>query len=124
MRKVLAAFTLCCAMLVGISVASGAEQVVIASQDLGKAITDNPTLVGQVVQVQGVVHSTGISRYMTPNVMLSDSDGGMVHVICVLPYLDVAKLVDFKAGQSVIMTGRVLKLTERGVLLKESKLLE
>jgi len=124
MRRVFAAFVLGCALLAGVSLASGEERVVIASHDLGKAVSDDSTLIGKIVQVNGVVLSTGISRFMTPNVMLSDIEGGQVQVICVLPRLDAAKLSDFKPGQSVTMLGRVLKVTERGVLLKESRLIE
>ena len=124
MRRLLAALAMGCFLLAGAPAASGAEQAVIESQNLRKAITDDSGLIGQIVQVKGIVLSTGISRFMTPNVMLSDSDGGPVQVICVLPRLDAGKLSDFKPGQSVTMAGRVLKVTERGVLLKESKAVE
>jgi hypothetical protein len=58
---------------------------------------------------------------MTPTVMLSDREGGPVQVICVLPRLDAVKLSDFTANQSVVMSGRVNSLSERGVVLKDCK---
>ena len=128
MRRILAVFALCGALLAVPAGMSGAEQAVIASHDLYKAVIDNPGAVqeqyqGKTILVQGIVLSTGISRYMTPNVVLSDREGGEPQIICVLPRLDAGKLSDFKPGQRVTMVGRAHRLSER-VVLKECRALE
>ncbi len=77
--------------------------------------------IGKSITVTGIVLSTGMSIYLTPNVVLSDREKGEVKVICVLPRLDAGKLDDFKPGQRVTMTGRGYRLSERGVVMKECK---
>jgi uncharacterized protein YneF (UPF0154 family) len=126
MKRVLAVFVLGCALLAGSSAAFGADLIVISSHDLQKAFADNPRTaeeqyVGKIVQVNGIVVSKGMSRYMTPNVVLSDREGGAVRVICVLPRLDVGKLSDFTPGQNATMSGKVYRMSERGVVIKECK---
>ena len=124
MRRTLAMFVLGCALLAGTAVASGAERIVISAHDLRKAAIDDRNAaearyLNKTVRISGIVLSTGISRYMTPNVELSDREGGPVQAICVLPRLDAGKLSDFKPGQSATMSCRVHALSERAVILKE-----
>jgi len=128
MRRILAAFAFGCAFLAAPAAMSGAEQAVIASHDLYKAVIADSGAVetlylGKTILVKGIVISTGISRYMTPNVVLSDREGGEAQIICVLPRLDAGKLSDFKPGQIVTMSGRAHRLSER-VVLKECKAVE
>jgi hypothetical protein len=131
MRKKLTVFLLCCALLIGLSlVSSGAEREVISADDLRKEFADNQNAaeakyLGKTIFVEGIVISTGMSRYLTPNVVLSDKKDGTAKVICVLPRLDANKLSDFETGQKVIMSGRVYRLSERGVIImKECKVAE
>ena len=129
MKKVLVVFLLACILLTGSSVVFGSEREVIPSHELVKAFADNRSAaeaqyLGKVVLVNGVVLSTGMSRYMTPNVVLSDRAKGDVQVICVLPRLDVGKLANFTPGQSVTMSGKVYRVSERGVITKECKVAE
>ena len=78
--------------------------------------------IGQTLNYTGIVTGTGISIYMTPNVMLSDSADGQNYLICVLPRADVNKLTDFKKGDTVTMTGRVnSSKAGGGVVIKECK---
>ena len=129
-KKIIAVLAIGCTLLAGLPAVSDAdEQIVIAAHDLRKAFADNQNAAeaqytGKTVLVKGIVVSTGMSKYMTPNVTLSDHEGGTVHAICVLPRLDVGKLSDFKPAQSVTMSGRVYRLSERGVVLKECKAVE
>ncbi len=128
MRTIPGALTLGCVLLAGLP-ATGAEQAIVASHDLRQAFADDHSAaearyLGKTVRVRGVVLSTGMSRYMTPNVVLSDREKGPVQIICVLPRLDVGKLSDFNPNQSVTMAGRVYRLSERGVVLKECKAAE
>ena len=77
---------------------------------------------GQTLSYTGVVTGTGISIYMTPNVMLSDSADGQNYLICVLPRADVNKLSDFSKGDLVTMTGRVnSSKAGGGVVIKECR---
>jgi len=129
MRRILMAFVLGCVMSAASVAASGAEPKVIAARDLRQAFADNYSAaeaqyIGKTVLVKGTVLSTGMSIYMTPTVMLSDRANGELHVICVLPRIDVNKLSDFKPGQSVTMSGRAYRLSERGVVVKECKAAE
>ena len=78
--------------------------------------------IGQTLNYTGIVTGTGISIYMTPNVMLSDSADGQNYLICVLPRADVNKLTDFNKGDTVTMTGRVnSSKAGGGVVIKECK---
>ena len=125
MRRVLAVFVLGCTLLMGPSTIFASEPAVISAQDLHKAASDDPKAaeaqyLGKTVLVKGIVVSKGISRYLTPNVVLSSHDGGPELVICVLPRLDAGKLSDFEPGQSVTFSGRVHRLSTR-VILKECR---
>jgi hypothetical protein len=129
MRKIFTALVLFGVMFAEAGVVYGTETTPTAVRDLRQAFAGNRAeadarYLGETVPVTGVVLSTGISRYMTPTVMLSDHAGGELYVICVLPRLDVGKLSDFEPGQSVAMIGRVYRLSERGVVLKECKAAE
>ena len=78
--------------------------------------------IGQTLNYTGVVVDTGISIYLTPNVMLSDSPGGRTYLVCVPPRADVNKLSEFKKGEQITMTGRVYRSKAGGgVVIKESK---
>ena len=78
--------------------------------------------IGQTMNYTGVVVGTGISIYMTPNVMLSDNIDGSVYLICVLSRGDVDKLSQFKKGDTITMNGRVYRSkTGGGVVIKECK---
>ena len=103
-----------------------AEPAAITAHDLLKAFTDNPgaaetQYLGKTVRIKGVVLSTGISRYMTPNVELSDRAGGTLQAVCVLPRFDADKLSGFTPGQSVTMSGRVYKHFSGRMLIKDCK---
>ena len=130
MRKILATFVVGCALLAVFPAASGSEhREIIAAHDLRRAFADDQNAaetqyLGKTILVQGVVLTTGMSIYLTPTVTLSDREGGSAQVICVLPRLDAGKLSDFKPGQRAVMSGRVHRLTERGVILKECKAVE
>ncbi len=105
--------------------ARAAEETVSAA-DLRQAFADDrdgaeKKYVGKTIRVTGVVVSTGMSIYLTPNVVLSDKEQGAVKVICVLPRIDTGKLSEFKPGQRVTMSGRGYRLSDRGVVLKECK---
>ena len=129
MRKFLAVIAFGCVLLTGTLVAFGAERGAITAGDLRKAFADDQNAaearyLGKTILVEGVVLSTGMSIYLTPTVSLSDREGGVLLAICVLPRLDANKLSDFKPGQSVTMSGRVYRLSERGVIIKECKVAE
>lgn len=77
---------------------------------------------GETVSLSGVVVSTGISIYMTPNVMLSDQTGGTAYVVCVLPRADTGKLSGFRVGEQITMTGRVYRSKAGGgIIVKECR---
>ena len=78
--------------------------------------------IGKIISVKGFVISTGISIYATPNVRLSNEKNGQIYAICVLPRADFHKLSSFEQEQQVIMSGRVYRLSQNGVVLKECKL--
>ena len=114
-----------CALLMGPAAIFGTEPVVFTAQEFHKAGADDSRAaeaqyLGKTVMVRGIVVSKGISRYLTPNVVLSGSKDGPELIICVLPRLDVGKLSDFEPGQSVTFSGRVHRLSQR-VILKECK---
>ena len=132
MKRVLSAFTFSCVLLAGQIIVFGAEQDVLTPYYLRKAVSDDlnaarDQYLNKTVQIKGTVVSTGMSRYMTPNVVLSDQGA---EVICVLPYVGVAywnrsdQLSDFKQGQIVTMSGRVHAMSERAVVFKECKAVE
>ena len=108
------------------STESEAQQDVFTAYDLCKVVSDDldtarAQYLNETVQVKGTVASTYMSRYLTPNVTLSDRGA---EITCVLPYLDVAKLSSFKQGQLVTISGRVHVMSENRVLLKECKTVE
>ena len=126
MKRILAVFILGCALLVGSLTASGTEQDVLTPYDLRKAVSDDlaaarAQYLNKTVQVKGAVASTYVSRFLTPNVVIS---GQGAEVTFVLPYLDMPKLSSFKQGQIVTMSGRVHVMSENTVLFKESKIVE
>ena len=78
--------------------------------------------IGQYFNFTGVVVDTGMSIYMTPNVMLSEAPEGPIYLICVLPRTDVGTLSEYKNGDRVTMTGRVHhSKSGGGVVIKECK---
>jgi hypothetical protein len=72
--------------------------------------------------IKGVVVSTGMSRYLTPTVVLADQGE---EVICVLPYAGIplsdrkALLSDYRQGQTVTMSGRVHAMSLERLVLKD-----
>jgi len=123
MRKILAVIILGYMMLMGPNAVFSTEQIVISAAELHKARSDDlkaaeALYLGKTVLVKGIVVSKGISKYLTPNVVLSSHAGGPELIICVLPRLDAGKLSDFEPGQSVTFSGRVQSLTQR-VVMKE-----
>jgi len=129
MKRVLTILSLACVLLVLIAIASASNVEVISPYDLRKAAIDNldaakEQYMNKTVYIKGVVVSTGMSRYMTPNVVLSDQGE---EAICVLPYIGIAywnrsaQLSDFEVGQTITMSGRVHGMTKERVVLKESK---
>jgi len=123
MRRFLAVFILGCTLLMGPSAVFGSEIMVVTAQELHKAMTDDlkaaqAQYLSKTIQVKGIVVSKGISKYLTPNVVLSNSAGGPELVICVLPRLDAGKLSDFEPGQSVTFSGRVNSMSTR-IVMKE-----
>ena len=129
MRRMLSAFALGCTLLTISSVMAGEERIAITARDLRQAFAEDKSTteaayLGKTILVKGIVGSTGMSIYLTPTVILSDSEDGPIQAICMLPRLDVGKLSDFKPGQSVTMSGRVYRLSERGVVLKECQVAE
>jgi cytochrome c-type biogenesis protein CcmE len=128
MKKVLTIIAFA-VLLAWISVAYSANMEVISPFDLRKASIDNldaakEQYLNKTVLIKGVVVSTGMSKYLTPNVMLTDQGA---EAICVLPYHGIAywnrnaQLSDFKEGQTVTMSGRVHNMTKDRVVLKECK---
>jgi hypothetical protein len=73
------------------------------------------------VTVSGVVVETGMSIYATPNVKLSDAQGGDVYVICVLPRADAFKLSDFTIGERASLVGTVRHNNKGAVVIKECR---
>ena len=123
MKKVLAMLILGCVFLAGPSMIFSAEPQVISAQDLHRAASVDPRAaeaqyLNKTVLVTGIVVSKGMSRYLTPNVVLSASEGGSELVICVLPRRDAGKLSDFEPGQRVTFSGRVHRIGER-IVMKE-----
>jgi len=129
MKRVPFAFILGFTLLVLCYSISAASQEVISIYDLRQAYLANPESARQeylskTIQVRGVVVSTGMSRYLTPVVELSDSKDGPVLAICVLPRLDVGKLSDYTTGQTAAFSGRVQVLNENRIIIKESRAVE
>jgi hypothetical protein len=132
MKRILTILAFVCVLLVWTSTAYGADVEVITPYSLHKACIDNLDVareqyMNKTVLIKGVVVSIGMSKYMTPNVVLSDQGS---EAICVLPYVGIAywnrsaQLADFKEGQTVIMSGRVHNMTRDRVVLKECKEVE
>jgi hypothetical protein len=128
MKKILSTFVFVCVLLAFASAVSGTEAV-ISPHDLLKASSGDlnaakEKYLNKTVLLKGVVVSTGMSRYMTPNVVITDQGA---EAICVLPYVGIAywnrsaQLDDFEKGQTVTMSGRVHNMTKERVVLKECK---
>ncbi len=84
--------------------------------------TAEATFIGKTLNYTGVVVGTGMSIYLTPNVMLSDRPDGPAYVICVLPRADAGRLSEFTKGEQVTMTGRVYRgKSGGGVVVKECR---
>ena len=129
MKRLLATLALACIILPGAPSAFSAEQKIVAAHDLLKAFTDNRNAaeeqyLGKIILINGVVLATGISKYMTPNVELSDRKDGVTQVICVLPRLDADKLSGFAPGQNVTMSGKVYKHSSGRMIVKECGIVE
>lgn len=99
---------------------------VVTAGELSRAFRDHPEqteekYLGKTLLISGMVRETGMSIYMTPNVMLADTEEGEVFVICVLPRADTGRLGQYKKGQRVIMSGRVYRFIQDDgrVVMKE-----
>lgn len=73
------------------------------------------------ILVTGIVVETGMSRYATPNVRLSDEPGGQVYVICVLPRADFPKLSSFSKGRRATLSGEYRHNRSGPVVIKECR---
>ncbi|MDR1696162.1 MAG: hypothetical protein LBR69_06005 [Endomicrobium sp.] len=73
------------------------------------------------VTVTGFVIDTGISKYATPFVALSDTKGGRQYATCVLPRTDALKLRDFKKGEEVVIEGNFYSLRDDRVVIKKCR---
>ena len=106
---------------------NGTDMKVFPARQLWKSFTDNQNkaekeLVGETIEIRGVVVETGMSIYFTPNVRLSDTPGGQIYVTCVLPRNDTHLLSNFTAGEEVTMRGRVYRFSSsNSVIIKESQ---
>ena len=129
MKRFPTILSLACVLLAMIAITSAANVEVISPYDLRKASIDNldaakEKYMNKTVYIKGVIVSTGMSRYMTPNVVISDQGA---EAICVLPYIGIAywnrsaQLSDFNVRQTVTMSGRVHGMTKDRVVLKECK---
>ncbi|MCL2485783.1 MAG: hypothetical protein FWF00_03550 [Endomicrobia bacterium] len=76
------------------------------------------------VTVTGYVIDTGISKYLTPYVALSDKKGGEQYAVCVLPRADSLKLKDFAKDEKVTMEGHFYAFRDKVVIKKCSKVTE
>ena len=114
---------------------AGAEQEIFKPQDLPNAFAANPDTakdqyMDKTVQIKGIVVDKGMSRYMTPNIEISESGKDPAAAICVFPYSGIAywnrqaQIEPFEPGQTVVISGRVHSLSGNRVLLKESRLVE
>ena len=73
------------------------------------------------VIVTGYVLETGISKYATPYVAVSDKQGGRQYAVCVLPRTDSLKLKDFTKDEKVIIEGNFYRLSEDKVVIKKCR---
>jgi len=75
---------------------------------------------GHPVTVRGVIISGADGLTATnAGVRLSDEINGRSQVICMWPQEQIDRLSDYKPGDRVIMTGRVDRHSEEGILLHE-----
>jgi len=127
MKRVLAIFILACVLMAWVSTASSEGAEVISPYELRKAAKDNlnaarEQYLNKQVLIKGIVVSTGMSKYLTPTVVLADRGE---EVICVLPYVDIPllnrkeQLSDYRQGQTVTMSGRVHAMSLERLVLKE-----
>ena len=129
MQRVLMVCVIGCMVLAGAPLLFCAEPIAISAHELHRAAAENTRAaeaqyLGKNVVVRGIVVSRGMSRYLTPTVVLSSHAGGPELVICVLPRLDVAKLSDYEPGQTAVFSARVHRLSPERVVLKESKAMD
>ena len=114
---------------------AAAEQEIFKPQDLPNAFAANAEAakeqyLNKTVQLKGIVVGKGMSRYMTPNIEISENGKAPVTAICVFPYSGIAywnrmaQIEPFQPGQRVVISGRVNSLSGERVLLKESQLVE
>ena len=129
MKKVLLTSLLGLALLLACSSISVASQEAISAADLFRAYqTNTPATkekyLNKTIQINGVVVQTYMSRYMTPNVDLSDRANGDVMAICVLSRLDMGKLSNYTPGQTAAFSGRVHAFGENRVIIKDTQPVE
>ncbi|MCL2799518.1 MAG: hypothetical protein FWD54_04525 [Endomicrobia bacterium] len=73
------------------------------------------------VTVTGYVLETGISKYLTPYVSLSNEKGGRQYAVCVLPRADSLKLKDFAKDEKVVIEGSFYAFREDKVVIKKCR---
>ena len=131
MKIVLFALILTCtffSIYTDTAIATESEEVITAG-DLFQAYKANSATtrekyLNRRIQIDGVVLQTYMSRYMTPNVDLSDRAGGEVMAICVLSRLDMGKLTNYTPGQTATFSGRVHAFGENRIIIKDTKPME
>ena len=129
MKRISLASLLVFTLLVACSTIAAASQEVISAADLFKAYQTNASVtkekyLNKTIQINGVVVETYMSRYMTPNVDLSDRASGDVMAICVLSRLDMGKLSNYTPGQTATFSGRVHAFGENRIIIKDTKPVE
>ena len=112
-----------------IQLAAAAERMAVL--DIWRAFQDDleaarERYVDEMMTLVGVVVDTGMSRFMTPTVSLSEQAGGEVRAICVLPRADFARMYDYKPGQEAAFVGRIYSASgnDRPVIVKECRAAE
>ena len=129
MKRALLVFLLGFILLVNCITISAASQEVISAADLFQAYQTNTSAtkekyLNKTIQINGVVVQTYMSRYMTPNVDLSDRASGDVMAVCVLSRFDMGKLSNYTPGQTATFSGRVHAFGENRIIIKDTKPLE
>jgi hypothetical protein len=91
-----------------------------ASQDAKTAwqTLQNQSANMQEVQINGVVASTEISKYLTPVIYLSDDADGRQYIACVLPRKESWSLDSYQKGQSLNVSGDYYGFLSGTIVLK------
>ena len=89
----------------------------------GKSNAD-PSNASPKVNISGYAVKVGPDVYGLPSVELSETKGGKVRALCVLPFTDYLKLRHVSKGDKVVMKGEVRGYMDEYdmVLVKQSKI--